>query len=159
MSYSIQNHERGYNLNFWEGASFLLGCTGAVYANRHLELSKNAEHKIAWGHRIIAVAYYTPIVGGLAALMEAVCMCVYNKFFNFQELGIGRPLGAEKKFSADQRDYKNEPEISKLVPVNKPSVSDDAPIDQDAEAIEYLISLKITETKKESNPEDYELHV
>lgn len=71
-----------YKLNKWEiGLCLITGLTGAPYAKRHWELSKINPRYALW-HKAIAVAEYTPVMGGFVALIERITAFAISIFSN-----------------------------------------------------------------------------
>lgn len=75
MGYSINNHLNQYKVNNWEVASLCL--TGSVLARRHLELAQK-DHEKRWGHRLIALAQFTPIIGSILSLAEFILVTTFT---------------------------------------------------------------------------------
>lgn len=70
-SYSLKN----YNLSAKQVAQFPFV---SPYAIRHWEQS-NAEPKLKWGHRAIALIQFCPILGPIASLIERLAVKIYKK--------------------------------------------------------------------------------
>lgn len=85
MSFSLNNHPKGYSLTFNEAllSAYLPPLSASAYAARHGECAKllKEEGKSAWGHRTIQVLEYIPIVGLLVAAIERICAFVHQRFF------------------------------------------------------------------------------
>lgn len=72
MNYSLIDHNRGYQITSKDALfSMLTAFSGAPYAMRHHQLAK-MENAPRWGHRLIGLAEFIPILGLLIALVERV---------------------------------------------------------------------------------------
>ncbi|NGX47559.1 MAG: hypothetical protein K1000chlam3_00938, partial [Chlamydiae bacterium] len=70
MNYSLIDHNRGYQITSKDALfSMLTAFSGAPYAVRHHQLAK-MENAPRWGHRLICLAEFVPILGLLVALVE-----------------------------------------------------------------------------------------
>lgn len=81
MDYTLLDHSKSYRFSFLDGfLSVATGISGAPYAQRHWELSQQCSSNKVWGHRIIAVLEYIPVLGALAALIERMTVAAYAFF-------------------------------------------------------------------------------
>lgn len=79
INHSLIGHPRSYHLSCKDCLFALVtGLSGAPYAKRHWELSRTSL-KHAWGHKILAILEYTPLLGGLAALIERIVLLIVSR--------------------------------------------------------------------------------
>lgn len=80
MSWSLIGHAQRYQLSPIDCLlSFGTCMSGAPYALRHLDMARQGVH--AGLHYTIAAIQFTPILGALAAAVDAVAAFVYAHFF------------------------------------------------------------------------------
>jgi hypothetical protein len=77
---SLRMHTRGYQVSSLDYLQALTtGFSGAPYARRHFELGfQSSQHRI-WHYMIGCVETLPFFVGGLAALIERIAVCVHEK--------------------------------------------------------------------------------
>jgi len=77
MNYSLVDHHRNYQIT---GSDLLIslatGFSGAPYALRHHQLAE-VENAPRWGHRLICLAEFVPIIGAAIALTERVVYALF----------------------------------------------------------------------------------
>lgn len=82
MNYSLIDHNRGYQITSKDALfSMLTAFSGAPYAVRHHQLAK-MENAPRWGHRLICLAEFVPILGLLVALVERVVYALFGSGYS-----------------------------------------------------------------------------
>lgn len=116
MIYSLEAHDRNYNISCNDSCQMALGFTGYPYAYRHLELADNGNPENALGHRIIAGFQLVPIFGVLMAIAERIIYVCITIFFNL----VTANQQPNQNIAANQRPNQDITSIIASIPQNVP---------------------------------------
>jgi hypothetical protein len=98
MNFSVQGHDKGYDLSFGEAILTAFTLSAGVYALRHEELSEQPKYaEYRFGHKILMVVQCIPGIGLLAGLIERIIVFVVSKFNQENKINSTIPIAQPLK--------------------------------------------------------------